>query len=126
MDKLKRKNISSNPHSQHTYLSSLNQHSGQKPKNIFVRILVQTKTSLKPFRFLLTFNTLPFLYLTDIYSINLDLLIYLTEVSRKYEKKSTEFFITWFPNSNIYSKVPYCLFFEPWVGFWGLKFFWNI
>ena len=35
---------------------SLYQHSGQKPKNIFVHILVQTKSSLRPFRILLTFS----------------------------------------------------------------------
>ena len=35
---------------------SLYQHSRQKPKNIFVCILVQTKSSLKPFWLLLTFR----------------------------------------------------------------------
>ena len=35
---------------------SLYQHSGQKPKNVFIHILVQTKTSLRPFRILPTFR----------------------------------------------------------------------
>ena len=34
---------------------SLYQHSGQEQKNMFVRILVQTKTSLRPFQILPTF-----------------------------------------------------------------------